>query len=172
MLVRRRTEEDLDDCQRLMLEVHAVDGYPHLLPADPRPFIASADALATWVAEEAGEIVGHVALHRRNVAEAMAVASAYLRLPPDQLGVVARLFVSPEVRRAGVGRALLRVASEEAVDRGLWPVLDVAPDFVAAITLYETCGWIRAGKVIATFGANSLEEFVYVGPAPREAHTA
>lgn len=95
----------------------------------------------------------------------MALACDATGRPPEQLCVVARLFVSPTDRRTGVGRALLAMASEGGHARGLWPILDVATQFDGAIRLYESCGWVRAGQVTVRFpGSLPLEELVYIAP--------
>jgi len=127
--------------------------------------VVSADALAAWVAEQAGDIVGHVALHRRTIDPVLALAGQALQQPVERLGVVARLFVGLSARRSGTGRALLEMASADAVARGLWPILDVATNLHAAIGLYETCGWTRLGAVTVRFADSwSLDEYVYLGP--------
>lgn len=167
MLVRDRTPADVDSCVRLARIVHHLDGYPPYLPGDLHDFIASTDALAAWVAKRHGVIVGHVALHQHSSAQVLATASAHLKRPADQLGVLARLLVAPGSRRDGVGRSLLDVASRAAVARGLWPILDVATHFRSAIGLYENCGWVRAGEITVQFDdGTSLDEFVYVAPGP------
>jgi ribosomal protein S18 acetylase RimI-like enzyme len=96
----------------------------------------------------------------------MRTAGEALGLSVDRLAVVARLLVDPTCRRHGVGRALLETAAGEAMARGLRPVLDVAVDFGAAIRLYETNGWTRAGQVTYRFSDGApLDEFVYLGPS-------
>ena len=65
MEIRRRTNDDLVRAVDLAELVHELDGYPRYLPGDLRSFLASEDALASWVAVEGSELVGHVALHRR-----------------------------------------------------------------------------------------------------------
>ncbi len=163
--VRRRTEADLDACVEMARVIHALDGYPAYLPTDLRTFLDSSEALAAWVAEDAGTVVGHVSLHRRSSAAVMDLAVRASHQPPGRLGVVARLLVDPTARRAGVGRALLDRAASEARARHLRPVLDVATDMTAAIRLYESCGWTRAGEVTAHFpDGTSLDEFVYLAP--------
>ncbi|HUY65972.1 MAG TPA: GNAT family N-acetyltransferase [Acidimicrobiales bacterium] len=82
-----------------------------------------------------------------------------------RFGVVARLFVSPRARGRGVGRTLLRTAEAHAVGLGLYPILDVVTRFQPAITLYEQCGWTRAGTVTLTLPDGSpIDEFVYFAP--------
>jgi GNAT superfamily N-acetyltransferase len=148
--------------------IHDLDGYPSRHPIDFREFLVSADAFAAWVAERDGQIVGHVALHRHSKPEVLAMASKALIRPVDRLGVVARLLVSPDVRREKIGRTLLDAASSEATSRGLWPILDVVTTFEAALKLYESCGWVRAGQVTFRFhDGGSVEEFVYLGPHKR-----
>ncbi len=167
MLVRERSDADLDDCVQLALVVHESDRYPMLLPDDLRRFVAAPDALAAWVAEKDGQIIGHAALRPTSSAAVVAMASEALELPADRLAVVARLLVSPQYRRHGVGRTLLEIACREAHSRGLWPILDVETHRQAAIAMYDRCGWTRAGQVTSRFGADVvLDELVYLGPRP------
>jgi GNAT superfamily N-acetyltransferase len=110
--VRVRTEADLDACIHLTERVHESDGYPVYFPDGLRPFSASPDAIASWVAEEQGEVVGHVALHRRSTDAVMAMAANALCQPYERMGVIARLLVDPELRREGFRRVLLQTAAE------------------------------------------------------------
>ncbi len=163
--LRARTDADLDTCVALARVVHDSDGYPVYLPTDLRAFLASPGAYGAWVATDAGEIVGHVALHPYSTAPVMTLASEALRQPVDRLGVVARLMVAPSARRRRVGQALLEVASRDAVARGLWPILDVATTLRGGIHLYESCGWTRAGQVTVRLREDfSIDELVYLGP--------
>jgi GNAT superfamily N-acetyltransferase len=165
--LRARTDADLDGCVEMARVVHQLDGYPVNLPSDLRAFIASSDAIGAWVAVRHGALVGHVALHRRTASEVMALAGHSVKRPSNGLGVVARLLVSPDARREGVGRSLLQKASDECATRGLSPILDVVTSHRAAIKLYEAAGWVRAGEVISHFDdGTSLHEFVYVLPPP------
>jgi GNAT superfamily N-acetyltransferase len=167
MPVRNRIDADLDDCVRLARVVHELDRYPMFLPDDLRRFVTAPDALAAWVAEQDGEIIGHVALRPNGSGAVVAMASETLKLPVDRLGVVARLLVSPRHRRHGIGRSLLEIACQGAHARGLWPILDVVTHQQAAIALYENCGWARAGQVTSRYGDGVvLDEFVYLGPRP------
>jgi ribosomal protein S18 acetylase RimI-like enzyme len=170
-MVRHRTDEDLDACVELARVVQDIDGYPPYFPPDLRGFLGAFltppdDVFQAWVAEDVGGIVGHVALHRRSTAPVLALASETLHQPVEKLGVVARLVVSPTARHRGLGEMLLDVAAGEAVERGLFPILDVATQFHAAIRLYERRGWTRAGQVTVVFEEEgfSLDEAVYLGP--------
>lgn len=164
VIVRVRTEQDLDKCELLARVVHEIDGYPPYLPGDVRTFIATGEITA-WVAETGGAIVGHVALNPGSSPAVMRLASEATGLPPKHFGVVARLLVSPSARREGVGRSLLHTAASHAVDQGLQPILDVATMFEGAIRLYEACGWHRAGMVTVRLGDEfTLDEYVYLAP--------
>jgi GNAT superfamily N-acetyltransferase len=169
VIIRERLDTDLDRCERLAQTVHRLDGYPPHLPGrgafDLRPFISTPGAIRAWVAETGSDIVGHVALHHSSSRAVMRLASTATRLPPEQFGVVARLFVSPSARRGGVGQSLLRTAGTRATNEGLSPILDVATQFEGAIHLYEMCGWVRAGMVTVRLSETvDLDEFVYVAP--------
>jgi GNAT superfamily N-acetyltransferase len=164
-VVRPRREADLDGCEQLAQVVYELDGYPGHWPTDLRAFLAEPGAIAAWVAVADDEIVGHVALHPDSSDAAMSLAVSTTGLPLSSFGFVSRLFVAPTARRSGIGRALLEKAEEHARRRGLCPILDVVTLFQAAIELYETSGWTRAGKVVAHIpGDVTLEEFVYVAP--------
>lgn len=165
MIVRRRIESDLDECVEIARLVHQVDRYPLYLPTDLHTFLVSPDAYGAWVAEEDGQIIGHVALHPRSTDAVLRLASEVLGQPVDRLGIVARLLVAPWGRRRGVGRDLLEAAAGEALARGLWPILDVATQLEAAIHLYERCGWTPVGDVTVQLGGDfTLEERVYRSP--------
>jgi hypothetical protein len=62
VLIRPRRAADLATCAGLVREVHAADRYPRFLPADIGAFLAVPDPYGCWVADLAGDVVGHVAL--------------------------------------------------------------------------------------------------------------
>jgi GNAT superfamily N-acetyltransferase len=62
LATRGRTESDLEECVKLMAEVHRRDGYPLRWPADPRRFLGTSKIFAAWVATVDGQVVGHVGL--------------------------------------------------------------------------------------------------------------
>jgi GNAT superfamily N-acetyltransferase len=167
MVIRPRTDADFDRCEQLARQVQRADGYPPYLPEDDlRAFVISSDALGAWVADVEDKVVGHVALHPRSSEVVMAYASQALGKAPEELGVVARLLVSPRCRSQGIGRDLLTTAAAGATERGLWPILDVVTQFEAAVRLYESSGWHRLGKVTLRLSQDSvLKEIVYSAPA-------
>ena len=61
-----------------------------------------------------------------------------------RLWILNDLFVRSDVRRGGVGRALLERARQHAVDTGAKGlILSTAVTNKRAQTLYESCGWTR-----------------------------
>jgi GNAT superfamily N-acetyltransferase len=163
--IRERTDDDREACVAMALEIHHLDRYPIFLPDDLWSFLSHPSAIGRWVAESEGHIVGHVALHASSMPGVVAVASEALGLAPDRLGVVARLMVSPSARRLGLGQTLLEWATREALERDLYPVLDVVTDHTAGIALYERAGWTKAGVVTSELSTGqSFEEIVYLSP--------
>jgi GNAT superfamily N-acetyltransferase len=188
VLIRARGDADLGACAGLVREVHSRDRYPHFPPADVARFLNPPDPFGCWVADLGGEVTGHVALVARGLPATMEIAASALGSPADRLAVVSRLFVSPRARGLGVGRLLLDTATAEARSRGLHPVLDVDTELSAAIALYESAGWTRAGQLTVRWtepdpepagrtGAGrstvrppaerTLTEYVYLGPEAR-----
>src|SRR5438045_3471397 len=100
--LRVRRESDLDACERLAKVVHGADGYPPRCADDLRTFVSAADALGAWVAQSEKGIVGHVALQPRSSRAVMALGALATGRRPERLCVVARLFVSPTARKAGI----------------------------------------------------------------------
>ena len=141
--VRRRSARDLGECLRVLEAVHHADGYPAYWPDDPARWLSPAETLGAWVAEADGPVVGHIVL-RAGTAEADAsVWSEATGLPPDRLASITRFFVSPGLRCAGVGGALLDAACAEAGARSLRPALEVVETDRDAVRLYERRGWRR-----------------------------
>jgi GNAT superfamily N-acetyltransferase len=166
MEVRPRVDADLVACVKLAEIVHTNDGYPVSLTGDLRSFLVQADAIGAWVAVNDAEIVGHVALHPGRTGAVTDLVTEMTGMPASRFGVVARLLVSPQARRSGIGRALLDYAARAALQRGLRPILDVVDRHVSAIRLYESGGWVRLGQVTVTFdGSTPVNEFVFIGPA-------
>jgi ribosomal protein S18 acetylase RimI-like enzyme len=162
-VIRPRTAADLHRCVRLAAAVQAHDGYPVYLPTDLATFVATPGALAAWVAEHDGVVVGQVALNPTSADEVMHQVVLSTGRPAGSFAVVSRLIVSPDTRHEGVGERLLETAAEHAVDLGLQPMLDVTTHSAGAIALYERSGWTRVGEVRVTFpGGHFIDEYVYI----------
>ncbi len=142
MAIRRLGADDVPGCVAVLGRVHEASGYPGRWPADPAGWLSHRLTTA-WVAICGGDVVGHVGLAAGLEAQCLREATGK---EPGQTATVARLFVDPGTRRAGVGRALLGAAVAEALTRGLQPVLDVVDDSRDAIGLYEASGWRLAGR--------------------------
>jgi ribosomal protein S18 acetylase RimI-like enzyme len=165
VLIRPRRAGDLAACADLVREVHARDRYPRFPQSDVGSFLALSNPYGCWVADQDGEVAGHIALVPRSLPSAMELAAQALGRTADQLAVVARLFVSPRARGQGAGRLLLDTATAAATARGLWPVLDVDTELAGAIALYESQGWTRAGEITVRWSdGRTLTEYVYLGP--------
>jgi ribosomal-protein-alanine N-acetyltransferase len=148
MLLRTREPEDLDGCVAMLRLVHEISGYPSNWPHDPGRWLTPAGQVAAVVAEDDGQLVGHVGLVQG------VRTPCLLRVTgrdPTELGGITRLFVNPAAQRQGLARALLDAAAAEAAARGLQPVLDVVDDSKPAIALYERSGWELAGTATATW---------------------
>lgn len=100
----------------------------------------------------------------------LAAAQRATALPVERLAVVSRLFTSPSLRRAGIGRALLRYATGQATSRGQRAVLDVGQTLTAPVALYESEGWERVDSLELHFAENAvLDLWVYVSPETPDA---
>ncbi|MFD3516859.1 GNAT family N-acetyltransferase [Streptomyces sp. NPDC058657] len=123
--------------------MHEKDGYPRNWPADPEVWVGDAGGaggpLEAWVAEVAGEPVGHAALVAAGPGD---VAPGLVAGP---VAVVARLFVSPRVRGTGVGGAILARVAEAAREHGTRAVLDVVAADTGAVAFYSRTGWEQVG---------------------------
>ncbi|MFI7546629.1 GNAT family N-acetyltransferase [Actinoplanes sp. NPDC049599] len=120
--IRERRAGDLDECVRLLRQVHEADGYPLNWPADPRAWLHPPRILGAWVAPADGLLAGH----------ALVTAD----------GELSRLFVSPRRRGQGLARALIDAARATTPDGRL--TLEVAND--AAAAYYERTGWALTGS--------------------------
>ncbi|MEU8774506.1 GNAT family N-acetyltransferase [Streptomyces sp. NPDC048606] len=169
--LRRRTDDDLATCARLLAEVHAHDGYPVNWPENPAAWLAGDPVLGSWVAELDGRPVGHVGLSRCGEGDAApllwsARGGAGSGRTPDRTAVVGRLFVAPAARGHGIGALLIARAVEEARRRALHAVLDVVASDTAATALYERLGWELLDTVEQRWGPRQVVSVrCYAAPA-------
>lgn len=164
MLVRPRADADVDRLLEIVGRTHEHDRYPALLPDDPLAFVVSKHEVAAWVAEVDGVVVGQVALldpWGDDTVRAFVEAGSL-----GEVLILGRLYVDPEVRGTGAGRALLEAATSGAWERGRRPILDVVKGAEPAITMYEAAGWARAGELVREVLHHRFDEWVYLGPEP------
>jgi GNAT superfamily N-acetyltransferase len=140
-IIRARRPDEIDACVEVLAAVHAADGYPLYWPADPPNWLTPNNLLVAWVAEDRRTLLGHVALCSAVGDAAAPLWSTASGLPPEQIAVVAKLFVAPSARGRGLGEALLVKACAEARRRGLLPALEVLDHDRGAIAFYERMGW-------------------------------
>lgn len=151
--VRPRTDADLDDCVRVLAEVHGRDGYPLNWPDSPAVWLTPQALVAAWVAHRDGRVVGHVCLSRGGPGDAApGLWSARTGGSAEASAVVNRLYVAPSARGHGIGALLMQRAVAAARERGLHPVLDVVASDTAAAALYERLGWQLLATVDQKWG--------------------
>lgn len=153
------------------MRVLAKDGYPlHATPAEASAYFLAGRGLVSWVAvSDAGEIVGHVALRHDPQDYVVVSATRALGVAADRVAVVSRLFASPQLRRSGVGRLLLRHAAGHAASQGMRAVLDVGQSLSAAVALYEAEGWCRIDELQVPIKPGlAVDVWVYAAPEHSE----
>ncbi|MFF7941216.1 hypothetical protein ACFZC5_15995 [Nocardia gamkensis] len=62
VIIRPRSEADLDACTAALRHVHERDRYPEIWPDDPAGWLSPPKLLAAIVAERDQTVVGHVGL--------------------------------------------------------------------------------------------------------------
>jgi ribosomal protein S18 acetylase RimI-like enzyme len=170
VIVRPRTNDDLDRCALILEAVHRADAYPLFWPDDPVKWLSPVGMLGAWVAADDGGVVGHIDL---GAAETDASASVWARatgLPAERLAAIGRFYVSPERRGRGIGDALLDTACEAAAAAARHAVLDVVETNTNAIRLYERRGWWRAFSEpwsAAAEGTTLIHYYIGPGAADR-----
>jgi hypothetical protein len=119
LIVRGRRDDDMEACERLVRATHLHDRYPDLPRGSTRSFLRRPSPLGARVAELDRTIVGQVGLRPAASKAVMTLACDRLKVTADQIGVVARLLVSPQQRRQGAGR-VPAVASSPASTATSW----------------------------------------------------
>ncbi|MFE9443551.1 GNAT family N-acetyltransferase [Streptomyces sp. NPDC006602] len=166
-VVRPRDASDIDECVRVLAQVHDGDGYPVNWPERPGEWLTEPVQFASWVAELDGRIVGHIALSGSGAGDvAPAQWSSLEGKPIESTAVVSRLFVSPAARGHGIGALLVAEVGREAQKRDLHPVLDVVATDTAAAALYERMGWRLLATVDQQWSpAQTVTVHCYAAPA-------
>lgn len=156
--IRAREPGDMRACVQLLGEVHRSDAYPLLWPEHPDRWLTPATLIEAWVAEDAGEIAGHIALCSAAGESAVLEWEVATRVPAERMGVIAKFFVAPRAQRQGIGAALLQTATDTARARRFTPVLEVLAHNGSAIALYERTGWRCVGSGPAPWAEGRVEK--------------
>ena len=165
-MIRPRNDEDVDRCIRLLRTVYLNDGYPANWPNDPEQWLAGRNTTAAWVADERGELVGHIALTAPDPQRTWQQWQGAVGVGAERLAVVRRLFVAPRWRRQGVATSLLDCAQREADRQERRLVLDVADHNHAAIDFWKRHGWLQVGRASLPPGdeGRALRLLLFVAP--------
>ena len=166
--IRRRKDNQLASCSRLLGLVSAEGGQLLPPPAAGRGWLNGEDVLDAWVAEQHGRIQGHVAIARVDGDPPTAMRWREVTgRPASELAEVSRLFVRSSVRGRGIGTALLETAVEESRARGLVPVARMVSTSRLGIPLYDRAGWRMVAVYQCGGRGDGLETYLYVAPPPK-----
>lgn len=146
--VRRATDGDVPAVRAIIARVYADYGYvldlaredTHL--RDPVAYFESGGG-AMWVADAGGVVAGSAAVK-------IAGAEAEIK----------SVYVAHELRRRGLARALTAAAVAHARERGCRVMLWSDALFHEAHRLYESMGFVRAGKRSVSI-VNTFDEYRY-----------
>lgn len=146
--IRPTIADDLDALADVLVQVHAVDGYPVEGVEAPRTWVELNDPIGQWTALLGQRVVGHIAVLHPDAGDgAPHLLAEQSKIALAEIGVVARLFVSPTFRGQAIGRDLLDAAEAGACNSGFHLVLDVMTKDTAAIKLYKSRGWRILGEI-------------------------
>ena len=134
----RVVRADLDDLDAL---VPLFDAYRQFYerPADP-------EGARTFIADriKRGESVIFLAVAERTVVGFTQLYPSFSSVSMQRLWILNDLFVAPDARKSGAGRALLERAERWATETGAKGLtLTTQLTNVTAQRLYEACGWTR-----------------------------
>lgn len=140
-----------------MTSAHALlRAYAKVLPVDlePQGFSQEMKSLPGAYAPPGGELL--LAKRGDHVLGCIAVKA----LDPPAVAEIKRLFVRPQARKAGVGKALVEAAIATARKLGYREVkLDTLPQMTTAIALYQSFGFVP----IAPYGSHHYPGLVTLG---------
>src|ERR1700737_3821768 len=132
----RAGRKELDDLVPLF------DGYRQFY--GQRSDLAAARAFLRDRIERDESVIYVAYASSREAAGFMAPHPSFPPVCPKRLWILNHFFVRSDVRRGGVGRALLERARHHAVETGAKGlVLNTGLTNKPAQTLYESCGWLR-----------------------------
>ncbi|KAI0554597.1 acyl-CoA N-acyltransferase [Xylaria curta] len=150
--IRPRRDEDLPTCVEIIKAVYRDSGYP-VGGVDHALEELQTDDQA-WVAEDNGEIIGHVAMNKAR--ETYVNVALWLEKTPKTIitgiALLARLFVHPEARRRGAATMLVRAVEEAARGEEKRLLILALVKDQDAIRLYRRLGWQYYGTTVFRWG--------------------
>jgi GNAT superfamily N-acetyltransferase len=146
--IRRRCDVDLPRLIDILARQQAETQYPFRWPPDrgPEQFLRCPTEIEAWVADLAGNVVGHGAIQSVAGDELGHMWAAAHGVPIIELRCISVLFADRRLARRGIGSALLARATERALAGGGAPVLDVVAGHLDAVSLYLNRGWQEVGR--------------------------
>jgi GNAT superfamily N-acetyltransferase len=163
--IRRRKDNHVASCSRLLGLVSSENGYPFPRPVSRRGWLTEEDVLDAWIAEQDGRVQGHVAITRVDSDPTTALRWREVTgLPASELVGVSRFFVRSSARGRGLGSALLETAVEASRARGLIPVAQMVSTSRRGIPLYDRAGWRMVAMYPCGKRGDGLETYLYVAP--------
>ncbi|MCO7193637.1 GNAT family N-acetyltransferase [Pseudonocardia sp. McavD-2-B] len=167
--VRERQDGDLAVLAAVLKRVHAHDGYPVEGVADPRAWLEHPHEIQSWTALVDDVPVGQVTLTEAHSEDD--AARAWIERTGGtvtDIAVMARLFLDPDHRGAGLAGFLILALRHHAQLIGRTVVFDVMAKDTAAIHLYDRFGAEQIAEVTHRFGDGHAEPaLVYAFPVPR-----
>lgn len=165
--IRPRTESDLDGCTEALRAVYLKDGYPVQGTDDAKTFLTLNATKQAWVAEQDGQILGHVAVSVATE-EDLSVRLWLAQHPDAPVAVLERLFVHPEKRGDGVASKLITAATDWAREQQVRLVLFALAKDQGAMRLYKRLDWSEFGKTKYQWNGNQhMEAVCFVSPEAR-----
>lgn len=165
--IRRRRDSDVPALIEVLEDVYSTDGYPVEGTSTAAAFLSPQGIVQSWVAIQAGIVVGHIAIITGAQGCRPAVR-AWVDLP-DSKGdiehtvVVARFFIRKHARNQGLGRKLVEHTCEWAQTNNMKIVMNVIDKDVGAMRLYEKLGFRRIGEgVYETHQKRLWTQYFYV----------
>jgi GNAT superfamily N-acetyltransferase len=165
--IRPRREEDIPVLAAILVRVHELDGYPVEGVADPEGWLRHDRELKSWTAIDGRQPIGQITLTRADPDDdAPRAWRNHTGGDPANLAVPVRLFVDPDSRGGGAGRALMHAATAYARARKLSVAFDVMLKDRAAIALYKSLGARRIADITHRYGDDLTEPAtVYIASA-------
>ena len=166
--IRRRNDHQLAACSRLLGLVSAESGYPLPRPGARLGWLTGPDVLNAWIAEQHGRVHGHVAIARVDSDPGTSMRWREVTgRHPSELADVSRFFVRSDVRRRGLGTALLGTAVEACRAQALTPVAMMVSTSKGGVPFFDRQGWRMVAMYPCGGAGDGLETYLYVAPPTR-----